>query len=170
MSTPLTNETRAIKKFCQDTRLGDIMAAPVVKIYEKDKLSRALELFLEHKMFHLPVVDKNDKLAGLLSLKYLYKIQSPRKFVEGQEYDMMNVIVDGDTYYPKEVLDQYILKSFIQKNPFCLSPEATLEEAVLKMTQRRIGCIIIVDHQQKVLGMFTEQDLVKLIGKILASS
>ena len=47
-------------------------------------------------------------------------------------------------------------------------PEATsLQEAIRTMRERKIGCLLVTDHEGKLCGIFTERDLLyKVAGKV----
>lgn len=40
-----------------------------------------------------------------------------------------------------------------------VSPEATLTEALMEMTRKHLGMTAVVDHEQRLLGVFTDGDL-----------
>jgi CBS domain-containing protein len=43
--------------------------------------------------------------------------------------------------------------------PLCVDENATLEDAVIAMREARVGCMLIVDDDGYLLGIFTERDL-----------
>lgn len=45
--------------------------------------------------------------------------------------------------------------------PF-VSPTATMKEMILIMTSKRLGCVVAVDENQRLLGIFTDGDLRRL--------
>lgn len=50
--------------------------------------------------------------------------------------------------------------------PLCLGEDATVAQAVEEMQKHKIGCILVVDRQRKLVGIFTERDcMLKIIGK-----
>lgn len=51
------------------------------------------------------------------------------------------------------------------KNTPVIYPEQTLKEAIIIMTQSRLGIAIIIDRQQHILGIFTDGDLRRLFQK-----
>src|SRR5690242_5079622 len=99
-----------IKEFFKHVLVKDVMASPVVTIGEDETLTKATEMFAAHNLIHLPVVNRDGKLSGLLSHKYLYKTQSPRKFVDGEVTPVPGMVIEGDTYFWRDNLDSYILK------------------------------------------------------------
>ncbi len=51
------------------------------------------------------------------------------------------------------------MKDVMSKNVKTISPEATMEEAALKMRKNKIGCLVVVEGE-KPIGIITERDLV----------
>lgn len=149
-------------------KVKDIMSAPLITVEVNDELSTVEGKFVEHGLYYLPVVESNGTLAGLISHKYLYKTQSPRKILghEELEYDPSR-IVDGDSYYNKEALDSFILRNIMYKNPFTLQPEDDLAAVITNMASRNITCIPIVDSKKKAVGIIVYKDIINYINQIL---
>ncbi|MDC7245368.1 MAG: CBS domain-containing protein [Sphaerochaetaceae bacterium] len=48
-----------------------------------------------------------------------------------------------------------------------VAPEDTLAQAILKLTQHRIGAVLVVDENEEIKGILSERDIVKsFAGKI----
>jgi len=147
---------------------SEVMNKNFVTINEDDEFSLAEEKFVVHGIYYL-IVLRGRELAGLISHKYLYKTQSPRKILgDGIDYNP-NIVIDGDAFYDKETLDSYILEHIMLKDPFTLGPDNTLADVVQAMSKRKIGCIPIIDKKRKVLGIITEKDLIKYIAVSIGS-
>ncbi len=54
-----------------DVKVEDIMKTNVVYVYEDDPISKAAKLMKEHNIRHLVVLDREEKLVGVLSIKDL---------------------------------------------------------------------------------------------------
>jgi arabinose-5-phosphate isomerase len=46
-----------------------------------------------------------------------------------------------------------------------VGPEVPMRQALLEMTGKRLGCAIVVDHDQRLAGIFTDGDLRRLTQK-----
>ena len=61
------------------------------------------------------------------------------------------------------VFDQRTLEQPISRlsprAPLCVDENATLEDAVIAMREARVGCMLVVDDDGYLLGIFTERDL-----------
>ena len=147
--------------------IKSVMSTGLIKICEDEDLSKAEELFLTRGVYYLPVVDMANKLVGLLSQKYLYKTQAPRKMGKDELIYNPDILIDGNAFYHKESLDQHILRAVMLRDPFSLTPDDSILRAVLEMAKRKIGCICIVDKERKIQGLLTESHLIHLTAKIL---
>ena len=156
-----------VKTFFKNAKIKDIMTSPARTIQVEESLSKASEMFTTYGISHLPVVDERNRLVGILSQKYLYKAISPRKFIEGELNPDPQMVIDGDSYYWKDALDRYILRNIMQANPFTLSADDAVAQAVIHMAGRRIGCIPIIDQKREVKGILTNQEIVDFTSIIL---
>ncbi len=146
-------------------KVGDIMLSPAVSVKENDDFSAVQKKFLENHLPYVCVTDDGQKLVGTISQKYLYKAQSPRKIIgDNPDYDP-DIIVDGDSFYSKEVLDSYILSQIMNHIPFTMKHDQSLKEAIINMATKHLGCIPIVDESNKLSGVVTEQLIIKYIAE-----
>ncbi len=51
------------------------------------------------------------------------------------------------------------------REPVLVHPSETLGHSVQQMRKRRLGCVIVIDDDQKPVGMFTESMLTQLIAQ-----
>lgn len=155
---------KSIRDLLFDTKSRKIMTARVHSIHEDANLSEAVRLFTEYNLTHLPVVDSNKKVVGLVSHMYIYKTQSPRKFVEGDMRVAQDMVIDGDSFYLKETLDRYYLKNIMKKDPMLIDQDESLAVAVHAMANQRIGCIPVVDTLRNLVGIITNQDVISFLA------
>src|SRR5262245_4243987 len=45
----------------------------------------------------------------------------------------------------------------------CLGPKASVRDAVALMRQHRVGCVLVCQDDQRLLGIFTERDLLRRV-------
>lgn len=154
-------------KLCRTVKIDEVMMKPAISVREDDDFSSVQEKFVKNHLTHVCVTDNHGKFVGLISQKYLYKAQSPRKIIGGDIEYKQDIIVDGDSFYNKEVLDSYILSKIMNRNPFTLKATQTLDEAIKAMSAKHMGCIAIVDGENKLLGVLTDQIIVKYLAGLL---
>ena len=60
-------------------------------------------------------------------------------------------------------LDREPVSRLALREPVLTSEKQTVREAIVQMRQKSLGCAIVVDEDQKPVGMFTESMLVQLL-------
>lgn len=149
------NEVFYVRKLLQEVKLKDVIAPKVIAINVDEPFSHVEEKMREFCIRHLPIVDKDNKLVGIITQRDLYRIQSPHKDE------------DGNWFYDKELLDTHILKYVMTPDPFTLSFDNHLSDALLHMVDRKYGCIPIVDEGKMLLGVITQIDILNIAAQIL---
>jgi len=135
--------------------LKEIMTQDPITLNIDEPFCRVAQIFQEKDIRHLPIVNAQGLILGIISQRDLNRIASPKKGPNG-EY----------LYDPAE-LTKYILKQHVIQKVFSLSPEDTLEKALAIMAEKKLGCMPIVDPAGKVVGIVTVTDLLKLFLKTL---
>lgn len=72
----------------------------------------------------------------------------------------------GIQLIPPNILSESI-GSIGLKDPLTMPPTATLQECLEVMQSKRIGSLLVIDANAKLVGIFTERDfLLKVMGKV----
>lgn len=148
-------ESFYIKKLLTSLKLAEVMTSPAFSIRADAHFSDVVRLFNEHRIRHLPVVNADGKVIGIVSQRDLFKIHSPRK------------LEDGSWYYDPQELDEIHLSSVMIHGPFVLSKEQSVADALLPMAKFKYGCIPVVDSAGKLAGIITQYDILKMAVDIL---
>ncbi len=148
-------ESYYVRVLLNKVQLKEIMTSPPISVREDAPFSLVAEKIEGNRIRHLPIVDKDNKLVGIMSQRDLYKIQPPHK-LEG-----------GEWYYDKEMLDGIILRTVMTPNPFALKPDNTVGQAIIAMVNHKYGCIPVVDDKRTLLGIVTQIDILKMAVAIL---
>ena len=142
------------------------MNKQVVTINADDEFSEVQIKFTNDHVTHVVVIDSDKKVVGLVSQKYLYRTQSPRKVInEEMEYRPDLLKDDEDTFYTKEMLNSYILSHIMQKKPLCLGQEDTLAEAMLHMANKKLSYIPIVDKENRLQGTLSHFEIISFLSR-----
>ncbi len=122
-------------------RVKDVMNTEVFILNETDNIVQASAFMKNERIRNLPVVDKQNKLVGLVTLREL---------------------VDALTAGPKNQLISNIMISEVKT----LVPETPLKGAIEVMILNRFGSMPVVDNHGKLLGMVSDLDLLKRLYSI----
>ncbi|MCE4600569.1 MAG: CBS domain-containing protein [Desulfurococcales archaeon] len=58
---------------------------------------------------------------------------------------------------------KYLVKDVMTVNPVTVKPSSTVWEAVTRMASLDIGALPVIDEEGKLVGIFTERDLLKRV-------
>jgi CBS domain-containing protein len=149
-----------LREFFKNTKIKTVMPKRVISIREDAEFKQVPRLFNENHIRHLPVVDGGNRLVGLITEKDMYRICPPRK------------LLDGTWHYDDDMLEGFILKYVMIKDPICLTGEDCIGEALAGMVYARLGCVPVVrGRDDKYLtGIITRRDIMLLGANIYLSS
>lgn len=139
----------------KNTPLKDVMIRDPITLNLDDSFCDAARIFNEKRIRHLPVVNSGGVIMGIISQRDFNRITAPQKGP------------NGEYVYNMDELATYILKQNIIEGVTTLSPEEPIEKAVELMAEKKLGCIPIVDADNRVVGIVSAIDMLKLFLKIL---
>jgi CBS domain-containing membrane protein len=126
--------------------VSDLMSSDVVSLEEHESLSIADRVMTLGRIRHMPVVDKDGSLVGLITQRNLL-------------HNALSEALGGSASGKTAVLDSIQVSECMTKNPMSCAPSATLAEAAEIMLKHKYGCLPIVDGGTLV-GILTESDFV----------
>ncbi len=132
-----------------DKKVREIMSTNVYSVKPDDRVIHARRILLDNDIARLPVVDEG-KVVGVLSDKEISFAFSEikRSYPLGQQ-----------NHHIRELIVKEVMKT-----PAIVSNgNITVEEAAKIMMENEIGCIPIVDEKEKLEGIVTRTDLVRLL-------
>jgi len=133
--------------------LSEIMTRDVKTLPADVPLLDAMVFLREHSVRHVPVVDGDNALIGIVTDRDV-KRATPSALIQGQ----------------REVWDQVVrdtpLSKIMTRDPVSLGPNSTIRQALQLFTAERIGCLPIVEGK-RLVGIVTAHDLFKAMLKLL---
>ena len=134
-----------------NARVRDLMTRPVRTLGQNDKLSAADALMKTERIRHLPVVDENGKLAGIVSQRDLF----------------FNALVQalgfGSTTQDR-MLNTLLVKEVMTENVVTTTPDTLLTDAARVMVDRKIGCLPVIEGRA-LIGILSESDVVSAVAQ-----
>ena len=118
------------------TEVGHIMSTQVFTVYQKDSADVILNMMGWKNIHHLPVVDHNEKLVGLLTWSHMQQYFEAYKKVK-----------------PNLTVSNVMLKSVVT-----VDPNTDLGAARTILKEKNIGCLPVIQNEQLV-GIITLKDL-----------
>ncbi|HWA76179.1 MAG TPA: CBS domain-containing protein [Polyangiaceae bacterium] len=126
----------------------DVMTRDVVTLDRNDKLLVADDLMRLGRIRHLPVVDEEGRLAGIVSQRDLF------------HSGLIKALGYG-THAQRQALDMVVVKEAMRSEVVTTTPDTPLREAARLMLERKIGCLVVLDDS-RLAGILTESDFVRL--------
>lgn len=164
----MPNYPESIKEEWRQINVASIMTHPVRVIFENADLSTVEKSFLDYKIRHLPVVDEEGRIVGVISQRDLYRTISPTKNDQGPVGLSVDPLVeDQQFYYEKQCLHDFVLSRVMHNDPEVLFPEDSLGEALCIFVGDKIGCIPIVNQRREVVGILTRHDVLAYFHGLL---
>jgi len=127
----------------------DVMTKDVVTLGRNEKLVVADDVMRLGRMRHMPVVDEDGGLAGIVTQRDLFHSGLLRALGYG-------------THARDQALGLLVLKEAMKTEVATVAPEAPLTEAAKMMLEQKIGCLVVVEGK-RIVGILTESDFVKLV-------
>lgn len=109
-------------------------------------VSEALDIMSASKVSKLPVVDKNGKLLGLVT-ESLIASNTPNNSSSLSVFEL------------NYLLNKLQIKDIMIKEPITANPDALLEEAATKLNKNGIGCLPVVEEDDTLIGIITQDDI-----------
>ena len=144
-----------IRSLFNKVMISEIMTTPAISLNCEAPFREVVMILQTRRIRHLPLVNKAGEVVGIISQRDVYKLQPPHKNEEGQ------------WVYDLDVMDGFILSSVMTPNPFTLTSQSLLAEAISVMVQRKYGCIPIIDDKKKLCGIITQYDILRIAFDIL---
>ena len=129
--------------------IKNIMTSKVICVSSEDTLDRVQAIFSEKKIHHLPVLDLNNSLIGLISTSDLDKACWGKSMImETDNLDSTNQVLFR-TYRTVDIMSEPVIT---------LSPSDFIKDAILKFMEGNFRAIPIV-HKNEVVGILSPLDI-----------
>ncbi len=123
------------------------MTARPVTIPPEMLVTTAAELLKEHNFRHLPVVDEDNRLLGMVTDRDL-RSACPSSMLSNEERQQV-----------LEKVKAIKILEIMSTDFVSLRPTSTLDDALLLFKTRSIGALPVVDIQGRVVGIFSLNDM-----------
>jgi CBS domain-containing protein len=126
----------------------DLMTREVATLRPEDKLQVANDVMRLGRIRHMPVVDQDGKLVGIVSQRDLF-------------HSALLKVLSGNASASNTVFEAVVVEETMQRGVVTVGPDLPLRDAARLMIERRIGCLVVVENGA-IAGILTESDFVRL--------
>jgi len=143
-------------------RVEDLMTSKVFTVEQHDLIDRVFFLIHYERIRHLPVVEKG-KVIGIVSDRDLYKALGPKSNSNAIEAPTGTGTAELHVI-PKKV--QHIM----HRGVITVSRDTYASEAAAIMADNKIGALPVVDKDNKLVGILSSTDILRVFSKIEKAS
>ena len=137
----------------------DIMIEQVVYVEEQDNLAKVIEIMQKGKFRHVPVVDKQKRLVGIISDRDVLSLLPFRGIQRRPQTEVFrSELFDVDANEP--VIRQPI-NHIMKRDVTHVHPNCGIHDAVEMLHEMRISCLPVTDDDKKLLGIVTVTDVMR---------
>jgi acetoin utilization protein AcuB len=132
------------------------MTEKVITVKPEDEVLLAQKLIVENKIRHLPVVDGDNTLVGIIT----------DRDIRSALPDTVLKLLDctpGDI----DRIRSLKVKDVMHPDPITLSPADSIEDALLIIQQEKIGALPVVDPDHHLKGILSTRDLLRSFINVL---
>jgi len=132
-------------------RVSDVMTSDATTLHRNDKLTLADDIMRLGRIRHLPVVDENGQLAGILTQRDLFRGALAKALGYGERAQ-------------RQLMDTLVVKEVMTSEVITTTPDTPLAEAAHVLVERKIGCLPVIEGG-RLVGIITESDFVALAAR-----
>jgi acetoin utilization protein AcuB len=134
-----------------EMHVRDLMSRSVVTVGASDSCQAAVRRMYEHKIRHLPVVESDGRLVGIVTDRDLrHHLFAPGIFPKVGEVAV------------RTILEAVPVSAVMSTPVICVQPGDPLETAAAHMLEDKVGSLPVVENGRPV-GIITETDLLRQI-------
>lgn len=128
--------------------VADLMTSDLVTVLEDTDLSVAWNLMDDKQIRHLPVVDADDNLVGVLSHRDLAR-------------RALGAVDELPLQEQHAMLAAQQVSEIMVRSPESAEPDEALVDAAERMLENKFGCMPVCEGT-RLVGILTESDFVRL--------
>jgi CBS domain-containing protein len=132
-------------------QVSDIMSTDVVTLRADVPLVEAEEIMGWRRIRHIPVVERDGTMAGLVTHR-----------------DLLRAYLSGGTRVEQLVHKAKVnVREIMHKKVRTVRPDTSVVDAIELLKTHKYGCLVVVDDSNRLVGIVTDSDMVKLAGSLL---
>jgi acetoin utilization protein AcuB len=131
------------------------MTRKVITVDSETPVIEAQELMADNSIRHLPVVDQNQQLIGIVTDR---DIRSALPY---------NYLKDTCSEEQREQFCALPVKDIMTKDPLAISATYTIQDALLMIQNSKVGALPVVDDNRRLEGIISVRDLLRAFINVL---
>ena len=131
------------------------MVSKVITIDKNASVFDAQEKLAAHGIRHLPVVDADNHLIGIVTDRDI-RSALPHSLIKNRE-----------TAEEREEASGLKVADIMTPDPKTISPMYTIQDALLLIQKQKVGAFPVVDNDNRLIGILSVRDLVRAFINVL---
>lgn len=145
-----------------EMHVKDVMTTGVISVQKYESIMHVASILSEKSISGLPVVDKENKVLGIITQADILSIVGVRR--ENTFKDLLKHMLG-------EPLPERRMGSIVGDIMTCpvvtISPDANIAEAAQVMDEKKIRRLLVVDDKNMLVGIISRADILKAVIKKL---
>lgn len=129
------------------------MTRNVITVDQEAGILDAQELMADNKIRHLPIIDNNQQLIGVVTDRDI-RSALPYRFYDSPQTE-------------REKISRLKVKDIMTKDPISISPTYTIQDALLLIQNSKVGALPVVDDSNCLKGIISVRDLLRAFINVL---
>jgi CBS domain-containing protein len=156
-------ELLASRRDTETIGVNRVMTHPVHCIHPQTSLTEAAHLMVSKKISGLPVVGDDERLVGIITeADFLRALGVPshqprHNLWQTLEFLFSHLMHHGVMEAPTDPVVGHMIKNVV-----CVKPERDVHDVIETMKYNSVKRVVVCDNTQRVVGMVTRSDLVRL--------
>ena len=131
-------------------KVSDMMSKEIVTLKRNDQLTLADQAMNERAIRHMPVLDDNGQVCGVLSQRDLFRGAL-----------LKNLGYGG--YLEDKMMASLAVKEAMVSPVITTTPSTDIQKAASTMIENKIGCLPVINNGE-LKGILTEEDFVRWVS------
>ena len=145
-----------------DMLVHDVMTRDIISVQKYESVLHVAYILAEKNISGLPVVDKKNKVIGIITQADILSVVGIRK--EHTLKDLLKHML-GEPLPEKKIGD--IVADIMVSPAVRIKPTANIAEAAQVLDEKRIRRLPVVDDENRLIGLISRADILKAVLKKL---
>lgn len=137
-------------------KIMDVMTTDVITVHANETMDRVSLIFNSREIHHIPVVDSEGKVVGIISKTDYHKLEHGFTLFKSKESQAYN----------EAIMRSLLASDVMTKQVVTLLPTDNLSVAVDIFRENLFHAIPVADDKQKLVGILTTYDLLNYAFRV----
>ena len=137
--------------------ISDVMTREVITLNPKDTFDKAEELFQKNNIHHLPVVDDDKKVLGMISKSDYLSLSDRFSLFSKSLGEKIN----------KSYFSSLLCEEVMRSPAVCVSHDSALSVAIGIFQENLFHALPITDDEKKLVGILSTFDVLNYLSRKL---